>query len=309
MGEQPGITHGVGRSPRQNLHDKQEGKMEMVSPSSETGNELGFDGAGGTPSIGADGTSALPVAALQYDADAAQRIPFQMEYQGELYEAAWLFDPFDYKTAEAFELRRNQTLTQASADETDQRDGMVSESDIFEAKVWLFGEKCTGVEGFGEEGETAPDDWQSNFDDQEKAEAVDMYLAGEIVNPPVAKTGKRLPWNHGEEVSTYHFRTIFNGYEIQTQHVLKKMNADQLSSFISLNTRSILVQGRKIGRSQIQIPAKLVKLGHLYDACVMKERTVGYNGRVPLHHKAAVMLAHGSSAQEMLVKNSNAVPE
>ena len=237
---------------------------------------------------------------ILYGADSPQRVAFLTEFEGESYEIAYLVGPVKDELLKELELRRNLRVMEAEPDEANQR-GVVQQSDDLKASAWYFEQVALGVEGVGESDDELPEDWMSHFSNKEKADVIDdAVLAYQVVQLPIAKSGKRLPWKHREGTTTTRLRAIFNGYEIETEHVLDIADAETLSEFTSLMARGVLVQGTKINQGETYIPGRLGKLGAMYQR--LKISAKGYAGRVPLHHQAAVVIHQLGKQSKALTK-------
>jgi hypothetical protein len=104
-----------------------------------------------------------------------------------------------------------------------------------------------------------------------------------------------------EETVTIQLRCLFNNKQIDTSHIMQQPSASQLNEYRSLMKQSYLVRGSRFQQVEQKIPSKAKKLGQLYDALMVE--TEGYIGRVPLHHKIAVVLEHLKTEAEITGKN------
>lgn len=238
---------------------------------------------------------------ILYDADATQRIPFMTEHDGELYEIAYIVAPRKDDDIKEFETRRNMRLAEADPDETGGRGGTITENDSLQAAEWLFDKLATGVEGVGDSDEELPEDWKTNFSQQEKSAVINQgLLACEAVEPLRVKSGKRLPLNHQKSTGATTLRVLFNGHQLTTKHTIADADADTLAEYSTLMSRSVLIQGSMVGQGESYIPSRMGKLGIIYDR--LKESVTGYAGRVPLDHKAAVVMGKLGKQQKALQK-------
>jgi hypothetical protein len=233
---------------------------------------------------------------ILFDADAPQRIPFNVEHEGELYEIAFNASPLTDELTRQYESRRN--VRQAGAEADDGLEGIVTKSDSDAAGAWLFDVLMSAVEGVEESGE----DWKSQFDVLEKAGFIEQSLfAVEVVAPPKTSTGKPLPRVRRGGEGAVRLRAIFSGRIVETVHRLRDADADLMREYASIMGRGVLVQGSKLGRREIYVPSRAGRLGEIYDG--LKVSATGYAGRVPLHHKMAVVVHHLSRQQEAVAKN------
>jgi hypothetical protein len=76
---------------------------------------------------------------------------------------------------------------------------------------------------------------------------------------------------------------------------------EEVAEFQSLMSRALIVRGTQFGQTDQRIPSKAKALGALYDR--VKLGTAGYAGRVPLHHKMAVVLRHFRAQQKATAGN------
>ena len=232
------------------------------------------------------------------------RMPFYVEDDGERYEIAVLFDLNDEQIKE-YEGRRHQRLTQADPDETANLKGLVQENQDVIAKDWLFNELAVGVEGMGEEGEEAPEDWKSYFETEDRVAMIDLLLACDVVQLPLVPAGKRLAWKRRTDSRTTLVRALCNGYQVTMKHVQpEKADADTLSDYKGIMQRAALIQGSKVGGGDFYIPSRLGPLGEIYDR--LHIRAENYDGPVPVHHKAQIVMHNLGSQVEAVSKNANA---
>jgi hypothetical protein len=71
-----------------------------------------------------------------------------------------------------------------------------------------------------------------------------------------------------------------------------------MTDYRKLMGRALVVKGAQFGKQDQRIPSRALGLGRLYDR--VKEQANGYVGRVPLHHKMAVVIGHFKGEEESL---------
>ena len=234
---------------------------------------------------------------LVYDADAEQRLPFQVTRRGRLFNVAVIFGPnaLKDKTLIEYDRCRDQRISDADAAESTEADAMAVTGKSFAPAVQLFDSTKARGEGY-----------VSTVPDKDKAYAVNnLLLAVEFVTAPTAAADELCPADDGEEGTTHFLRCIFNGQLVTTEHTLRD-DPDDLEEFQAIMSRALLVKGTQFGQTDQRIPSRAVRLGALYDKAKLEVK--GYAGRVPLHHKQLVVHQHFKGGQKALVGNSNGSP-
>lgn len=243
---------------------------------------------------------------ILYDATADQRIPFYVEDEGQRFEVGYILGPQTDEVLTEYDRQCDRRMMQADQQETGERNAVESISKEFEASLWLFNDRLKDVEGFGEAGAEKPENWRELIgDDKDKVAVIDeAYLAAMVVPPPIAKPGKVLQWRT-KRVEIVPLKAVFNGYEVELTHERQtELTSDHLSDFNGIMRSRWLVQGTKVGTPETRVPPKVARLGKLYDQ--LNYKTTGYaaNGKVPLHHKAIVVMHDLGKAGEAVRKNS-----
>jgi hypothetical protein len=234
-----------------------------------------------------------------YDADAQQRVPLQVVHGGKTFNVAHTFASLTDDLLIEYEKRCDVRLSRAEKKETDGERGVSSNRKTFLAAVWLWDALAQSVEGYKiDDGAN----FKEKVNDKYKAPAVEeAILACRIDETLVmADEGELMPV--GDEASSViRLCSYFAGQEVITEHTLREPNADEMKRYQSLKSRSLVVQGTRLGRNETRIPASARALGKLYDEVQLTAS--GYAGRVPLHHKCAVIEHHMNAEQEVTVKN------
>ena len=231
-----------------------------------------------------------------YDADADQRMPFQTERKGKLYNVAHIFGPIKDENVIEFERGRNQRITDAEVTESDDSDAMAVSSTSFQSAVNYWDTTGTRAEGYS-----------SEVSIKDKAYAVqNLLFAVEFDKLPLASSDELCPPDDDDN-SSYRLRSLFDGKLVVTEHTLRAGSPDELAEFQSLMGRALLVRGTQFGQTDQRIPSRARGLGILYDK--VKIEVKGYAKRVPLHHKMAVALHHFRAQQRALTGNSSASPQ
>jgi hypothetical protein len=251
--------------------------------------------------------STAPITPILYDADAEQRIPFSVEFDGEAYEPIYVLGPQTDAALIEYDKQMDRRLRAADKKQSGRRDAMESEDSSVDAGAWLFSDRAVSVEGMGAEGEELPADWKDRIDDSDKADIINTaYLAVGRVPLPVATPGKRLPWGHRSMgTARIPIRALFGGYQLDLVHERENLPPadmkDILGEFNSIRKQTWIVGGTHIGGAgEMIIPPKSQRLAALYDKLGYK--ATGYAGRVPMHHKAFVVSEDLTPAQEAVTK-------
>lgn len=226
----------------------------------------------------------------EYDASAKQRIPVMLPLGDEQIEITLIFDPnanlrnFDHHLKEY----ARRASAQRDAD-TDADLVLAREESLTDAAIYLFDTCIVDLDGIGEEGEEKPADWRNIFSPQEKKTVVERAIL-HVYPVDSGKKGARPSWkSHAEFTnSTIRLRAIFDGYEIETKHILRKADVKTLRDFTTEWTKAA-------GGPSAEVAAFYQKL---------KVEASGYkDGIVPLHHMAAVVAAHLFKQARVLRKN------
>jgi hypothetical protein len=227
----------------------------------------------------------------KYDADAEQRAPFQTERKGKLYSVVHVFGPITDEAVIQYERGRDQRISDAETGESNEQDAMAVTSRSFQAAIAYWDSTGTRAEGYA--GEVSAKD---------KAFAVQNILfAVEFDALSLAAADELCPDDEDDDTSTYKLRCMFDGRLLTTEHTLRAGTADEVAEFQSMMSRALLVRGTHFGQTDQRIPSKARRLGVLYDK--VKVTSAGYAGRVPIHHKMAVVLRHFRAQQKATAGN------
>jgi hypothetical protein len=203
-----------------------------------------------------------------------------------LYNVAHIFAPLRDDDIAEYERGRNLRLSEAETGESDERDAMAITGDAFDAAVALWDARIKGVENY-----TESEEWKSKVPVKHKAFAVqNALLATQILPLPLVGNNAAFPVDDEDDASTIRLRVLFNDQQMVTEHVLRTPSADDMREYRKLMSRALLVPGEALNQQEQRIPSRARGLGRLYDKVV--ERTSGYSGRVPLHHRMRVVLEH-----------------
>lgn len=226
----------------------------------------------------------------EYDASAKQRIPVMLPLGDEQIEITLIFDPnaehqsFDRHLKEY----ARRAATQREAD-TDADLLLARDEALTDAAVWLFDKCIVDLEGIGDEGEEKPADWRNIFSPQEKKTVIERAIL-HVYPADSGKRGARPSWKQQADFtnSTIRLRCIFDGYEIETKHVLRKADVKTLRDFTSEWSKAN-------GSPSEEVAAFYRKL---------KVEAHGYKDDIiPLHHMAAAVGAHLFKQARVLRKN------
>ena len=219
-----------------------------------------------------------------YDADTEQRLAFQTERRGKLYNVVHVFGAVRDEAVIAYERGRDQRISDAESGESNEQDAMAVTSKSFQAAVAYWNTTATRAEGYA-----------GSVSDKDKAFAIqNLLFAVEFDTLPLAPGDELCP-DEDEESSTHMLRCLFDGRLVTTEHTLRPGKPEEVAEFQSMTSRALLVRGTQFGQTDQRIPSKAKRLGELYDT--VKVSCEGYAGRVPLHHKMAVVLRHFRAQQ------------
>lgn len=237
---------------------------------------------------------------IVFDADAAeQRVPLSLERKGKIYKVAHIFRPPTDDDLVEYERRRNVRMREANKAELGER-GMAMQSDSEKAAIWLWDRLAVRLEGY-----VNADNWREKVSPQDKEYAVTQgLLACEAYSPEAESAGAEdlLDFDDdGELIATVELSCFAGEDQLTTLHTLRAPSAADLKQYKDLMRTSYTVRGRRLNKADIRVPSKAKPLANLYDRLV--ERVEGYAGRVPLHHKMAVILEHLGQEQETLAGN------
>lgn len=168
----------------------------------------------------------------------------------------------------------------------------------------LWNHLCIEIESYRlkDGGDVKAIDWQSLVNPADKAFAIDNALLGVAIVPlPEAEAEDAYALDDADDSSTIQLRASFSGRELITTHVLRSATPAEISRYRGLMSRALLVRGTRSGKTDRRIPSRAIELARLYDE--MKISASGYVGRVPIHHKTAVILRHPGAQQEIIAGN------
>jgi hypothetical protein len=227
---------------------------------------------------------------LFYDSDAEQRMGFQTERKGRLFNVCHIFGPLKDEAVIEYERGRDQRISDAESSESNDQDAMAVTSRSFQAAVRYWDSTGARAEGYA-----------GSVSSRDKAFAVqNLLFAVEFDSLPLATADELCP-DEDDESSTHRLRCLFDGGLIVTEHTMRAGTPDEVAEFQSLMSRALIVRGTQFGQTDQRIPSKAKALGALYDR--VKLGTAGYAGRVPLHHKMAVVLRHFRAQQKATAGN------
>jgi hypothetical protein len=230
------------------------------------------------------------VLTIIYDADAEQQVPFQTERKGKLYNVVHVFGPIKDEGVIEYERGRDQRISDAETSESNDQDAMAVTSKSFQAAVKYWDSTAARAEGYS-----------GAVSLKDKAFAVqNLLFAVEFDSLPLATADELCPVDDDDN-STHKLRCLFDGKLTVTEHTLRPGTPEEVAEFQSMMSRALLVRGTQFGQTDQRIPSKARRLGALYDR--VKISASGYSGRVPLHHKMAVVLRHFRAQQKATAGN------
>lgn len=227
---------------------------------------------------------------LLYDADAAQRVPFQTQRKSKWYQVQHIFSAIKDKDIIEYERRRDMRISEADVTESNEDDARAVSGKSFEPAVNYWNTTGARAEGYA-----------GNISDRDKAYAVSNRLfAADFITAPTATADELCP-DDDEEGRTHYLRCLFDGHVVVTEHTLGD-SADDVDEYLAIMNRQLLVRGTQFGETDQRIPSRAVRLGALYDKAKLSVR--GYVRRVPLHHKMLVVHQHFKAQQKATAGNS-----
>lgn len=222
-----------------------------------------------------------------YDADARQHVPLTIQLGDERFDVVLITGPH----ADSHFRHYAELCGRAS----DQNDAARNYSAAFgaglEATGWLFDTLAEDIEGIGEEGEERPEDWKSIFGASDKLAVIDGAVFA-LTPLPAGIAGKRASWRQDLHNLTTRFEAVFDGHRVTVSHTLRKADSATYRDYMGLVASARGARG---------LDGLTVKLAAHYDALHVSHE--GYQGRVPLHHKAIVLNEHLSRQGGTLRKN------
>lgn len=229
-----------------------------------------------------------------YDADATQTLPLKVERRGKLYAVRHCFQSISDDVIANFERARDVRMSDADSRESDDANAMAMTDDSFNAAIAGWDACAEKVEGYRLD--TGRDDWKSQIAQGDKAFAFQTLLSTDFEELPVGLEDEGCPPD-ADETSVYRLRALFNGTPVTLTHTLRPASRDEMGKFQKLMRRALVVRGTRFGQTDQRIPSRARELGELYNQVMVE--TDGYNGRIPLHHRMAIVLRHFRNQAEM----------
>ncbi|HEX8500803.1 MAG TPA: hypothetical protein VF659_09440 [Pyrinomonadaceae bacterium] len=230
-----------------------------------------------------------------FDADAEQRYEFQTRRGNLFYPVAHIFGGVNDELLIEMDRARDVRLTDADATETDDDDARAINSSsavVIAVDYW----NSSGARGENYAGKVA---------DKDKSYAVhNLLLAVEVIAPKTSTASGPCP--DDDEPLTYNLRCLFGGQECVTTHVIRD-NPDDFEAYQQIMSRALLVRGTRFGETDQRIPSRMNRLAALYDLIHVSHEN--YAGRIPKHHKMAVVQFHFRQLQKQHAGNSTALPQ
>ncbi len=211
---------------------------------------------------------------IEYDAAAKQRLPFDVDENGTKYDTAHIFD---HLTDERFIQFLKEARIKGDAEDVEENE--------LEITVNLWNDLVTEVENIEVEDGA---DWKSLIDSQEKADAMERYLAVAIVEEEEKAAGRRKLSAHTNE--TVITEAFFNGKPVQQTHRLEKKRDEWKKKYNRIQANRFQPEQTKgLRRSpKIKLVPQDENIGKLYDEQFI-EQTGFVNGNIPLRFKTRVI--------------------
>ncbi len=217
--------------------------------------------------------------APQYDADAPQSFTFEVEDEDSRYEITQVFKGLPDEALIAFDRLREVSLEGDGKQTTDVKTNSV------EADEYLFDELCIEVKGY--DGDT-PENWKALIPHDEKQAGINKLLAFKIVHSDKTKTVKQRSWGNSISSHTITLTCYFDSKILTTKCTFADKKPADIASYAVIRSRISLIE-KGLDESALKIPASMKKKADFFDK--LGPRVEGYDGRVPLHHKAAFVTA------------------
>lgn len=215
-------------------------------------------------------------APVLYNAHNEQRFAFKVE-NGQ-YRITFVFKGLtDDVLAEYDRLR--EVLVEAEGSKTDINTNSV------DADNYFFRELCSDIEGYDGE---KPDGWQDMVDYEEKKAAIQKVLGFKIIEDNSEKVVQKRQWGQKPVSNTVTIKARFDDQILVLKATFKDKLVGDTALYNSIKSRLSLIE-KDMDESAIKIPASMKKKAKLFDK--LDPRTEGYDGGVPMHHKAAFVTA------------------
>lgn len=209
-----------------------------------------------------------------YNADAQQKFVFVVEDDEAKYELTQIFKGVPDNAVLEYD-RLRQVLMEGEGANTDLN------TDSMNADEYLFNELCADVLGYSDE---KPANWLELIDYDEKRAGINKLLAVRIVGSNKEKSVKKREWGHQRSTHTVELQSYFDGKILTTKARFQSKSPADVAEYALIKNRLGLVD-KGLDDSAIKIPAQMKRKAALYDK--LNPATEGYDGRVPVHHKAA----------------------
>ncbi len=211
---------------------------------------------------------------IKFNADAKQQFTFEVTDDDATYEITQVFSDLQDKILEQFDKLREVSL-ETSGKVTDMQTNSVV------ADEYLFDELCIDVLGYDGE---KPENWKEMIPYDEKKAGIGKLLAVKIVSDDKEKVVTKRSWDKPVLSGTVELKSYFSGELVKTKAFFERKTPADLAAYSVIKNRVSLLE-RGLDDSAIKIPASMKRKADLFDK--MDPKTDGYDGRVPLHHKAA----------------------
>jgi hypothetical protein len=224
---------------------------------------------------------------IQFDADAKNRLEFEIKENGLIYEVAHIFNPLE-------DARYLQWISEfkikGDEDNVDEHSR--------EASIRLWDDIIERVDNVEFE---SPEAWKSTIPDKEKIDSVSSFLAVAIVDGEERAEIKlrRGGVNPDQTVIT---EAWFNGEVSQQKHTLAAPSLELQKKYARIQGKRFKQQkiGGLRGKPKLEFLPQDSRIAELYDEMVIS--TEGFvNNKIPLRFKSSVIHAVFSSTLD--VKN------
>lgn len=235
--------------------------METTAPSEQTPVELMTQESFDIPPMES------PIEEMNYDAFASQRVPLEINDDGETFEVTHKIEGLSNDLLFKYSDMR-ETLLQPDGKDTK----LVT--DGAEANLWLWDEICVGVDGYGEEDEALPPNWRELVPDEDKIAVVDALLSIDISPRKTDEPKKRKHIGWGQRGSnTLVLTAVFNGAYVETSHIFRTKTALDVEEYRKLSGTLTLKRRKLLKRGELKVPSQMREKFKLYNRMI--ERTEG----------------------------------
>ena len=233
-------------------------------------------------------------AIVPYNADAPQSLMFESEEEDDVITQHYA--ALDDDVIAAHDELREVTLAQAGKKTSIKTASLAADCELFD-------KAAIGVDGYDE---PLPENWKELYPVDEKQTGVRRLLAVKVVRIEDAerKGTKKRTWSNPQKSIGYRLICFMNGVRTETEHYViprsdKRFN-DLFVEYDRIKNGVQLLEGDDLESSDMQIPSTMRAKAELYDKIMLSYKN--YAGRIPIHHRAAIVAAHFEGNSGLIAK-------